>query len=63
MDERLAVCGPPARGEKMAPLCAELGSPEDGYKIFERYKDCGLATLTDRSRRPYRAGESIIRAR
>jgi len=25
-----------------------------GYKIFSRYKDCGIQGLTDRSRRPYR---------
>ena len=42
----------------MAPLCAEFGiSRKTGYKIFDRYKDCGLEALTDRSRRPYRAGE------
>ena len=29
-------------------------SRKTGYKIFERYKDCGLEGLTDRSRRPYR---------
>jgi hypothetical protein len=28
----------------MAPLCAEFGiSRKTGYKIFERYKDCGVA--------------------
>ena len=27
----------------MAPLCAEFGiSRKTGYKIFDRYKDCGL---------------------
>ena len=37
----------------MAPLCAEFGiSRKTGYKIFDRYKDCGLAAFTDRSRRP-----------
>ena len=41
----------PAPGEKMAPLCREFDiSRKTGYKIFERYKDCGLAGLTDRSR-------------
>src|SRR4030095_13308703 len=24
------------------------------YKIFQRYKDCGIDGLTDRKRRPYR---------
>jgi len=42
-------------GEKMAALCAEFGiSRKTGYKIFDRYKECGLHGLTDRSRRPYR---------
>ena len=30
-------------GEKMAALCREFGiSRKTGYKIFDRYKDCGL---------------------
>jgi Homeodomain-like domain len=44
-------------GEKMAVLCREFDiSRKTGYKIFSRYKDCGLEGLTDRSRRPYRQG-------
>jgi len=47
-------------GEKMAPLCAEFGiSRKTGYKIFERYKDCGIAAFTDRSRRPYRQANRL----
>ena len=39
----------------MAPLCREFGiSRVTGYKIFNRYKECGLDALYDRSRRPYR---------
>ena len=42
-------------GEKMAAVCREFDiSRKTGYKIFQRYKDCGLDGLTDRSRRPYR---------
>jgi hypothetical protein len=42
-------------GEKMAVLCREFDiSRKTGYKIFSRYKDCGMQGLTDRSRRPYR---------
>jgi putative transposase len=42
-------------GEKMAVLCREFDvSRKTGYKIFSRYRDCGLEGLTDRSRRPYR---------
>jgi putative transposase len=39
----------------MASLCAEFGiSRKTGYKIYDRYKDCGVHGLTDRSRRPFR---------
>jgi hypothetical protein len=31
----------------------------DGYKIFQRYKDCGIDGLTDRSRRPYRHANQL----
>ena len=30
-----------------------------GYKIYERYKDCGVHGLTDRSRRPYRHANQL----
>src|SRR5436190_7127355 len=47
-------------GEKMAPLCAAFGiSRKTGYKIFERYKDCGVAAFSDRSRRPYRQANRL----
>lgn len=55
MDERLKFIARLLEGEKMAPLCREFGiSRVTGYKIFERYKECGLDGLNDRSRRPYR---------
>jgi len=39
----------------MASLCREFGiSRVTGYKIFERYEECGLEGLTDRARRPWR---------
>jgi hypothetical protein len=39
----------------MAELCREFGiSRKTGYKIFDRYQECGMQGLTDRSRRPYR---------
>jgi hypothetical protein len=42
MDERLRFFARLLEGEKMAPLCAEFGiSRKTGYKIFDRYKDCG----------------------
>jgi putative transposase len=47
-------------GEKMAPLCIEFGiSRKTGYKIFDRYKDCGVQAFTDRSRRPYRQANRL----
>ncbi len=55
MDERLKFVARLLEGEKMAPLCREFGiSRVTGYKIFNRYKECGLDALYDRSRRPYR---------
>jgi len=55
MDERLRFVARLLDGEKMAVLCREFDiSRKTGYKIFARYKDCGLEGLTDRSRRPYR---------
>ena len=55
MDERLRFVARLLDGEKMAALCREFDvSRKTGYTIFQRYKDCGLDGLTDRSRRPYR---------
>jgi putative transposase len=55
MDERLRFVARLLEGEQMAVLCREFDiSRKTGYKIFARYKDCGVEGLTDRSRRPYR---------
>ena len=44
----------------MAPLCREFGiSRVTGYKIYERYKTCGLDGLNDRSLRPYRHANKL----
>ena len=60
VDERLRWVARRLDGEKMATLCAEFGiSRKTGYKIFERYKDCGVEGLTDRSRRPYRHANQL----
>ena len=60
MDERLRFVARLLEGEKMAPLCAAFGiSRKTGYKIFERYKDCGLGAFTDRSRRPHRQANRL----
>ena len=60
MDEKLKFVARLLDGEKMAGLCREFGiSRKTGYKIFTRYKDCGLEGLTDRSRRPYRHANQL----
>ncbi len=60
MDERLRFVARLLEGEKMAVLCREFDiSRKTGYKIFSRYKDCGLEGLTDRSRRPYRQANRL----
>jgi putative transposase len=47
-------------GEAMAELCREFGiSRKTGYKIFDRYQECGMQGLTDRSRRPYRYANQL----
>jgi transposase len=47
-------------GEAMAELCREFGiSRKTGYKIFDRYQECGIEGLTDRSRRPYRYANQL----
>jgi len=60
MDERLKFVARLLDGEKMAGLCREFEiSRKTGYKIWNRYKDCGLTGLTDRCRRPYRQANQL----
>jgi len=60
VDERLRFVARLQEGEKMAVLCREFDiSRKTGHKIFNRYKDCGLEGLTDRSRRPYRQANRL----
>src|SRR5436305_495988 len=60
MDERLRFVVRLLEGEKMAPLCVEFGiSRKTGYKIYDRYKDCGVGAFTDRSRRAYRQANRL----
>jgi putative transposase len=60
MDERLRFVARLLDGEKMAVLCREFDiSRKTGYKLFARYKDCGIEGLTDRSRRPYRHARQL----
>src|SRR5262245_32868686 len=54
MDERMQFVARRLAGEAMAELCREFGiSRKTGYKIFDRYEECGIQGLTDRSRRPH----------
>jgi putative transposase len=63
MDERLQFVARRLAGEPMAELCREFGiSRKTGYKIFDRYQECGIQGLTDRSRRPYRYAHQLFDA-
>src|SRR5262245_10851671 len=60
MDERLQFVARRLAGEPMAELCREFGiSRKTGYKVFDRYQQCGIEGLTDRSRRPYRYANQL----
>jgi putative transposase len=60
MDERLQFVARGLTGESMAGLCREFGiSRKTGYKIFDRYQECGVQGLTDRSRRLYRYSNQL----
>src|SRR5258706_13005903 len=49
MDERIGLS-----------LCREFQlSRKTGYKIFDRYQECGLEGLADRVRRPFRYGDQL----
>src|SRR5437016_8444956 len=62
MDERLQFVARRLAGEPMAELCREFGiSRKTSYKIFDRYQECGIQGLTDRSR-PYRFGRGMPHA-
>ena len=59
-DERLRFIARLLDGEAMTALCAKFGiSRKTGYKIYDRYKDCGLQGLSDRSRRPDRRANQL----
>ena len=60
MDERIRFVIRVKDGESMASLCREFGiSRKTGYKILDRYQECGLEGLTDRARRPHRYANSL----
>src|ERR1700680_3727701 len=60
MEERLRFVARLLEGEQMSEMCREFGiSRKTGYKIFQRYKEHGLAAVTDRSRRPVRYANQL----
>src|SRR5579862_7580912 len=60
MDERIRFVIRLKDGESMTGLCREFQiSRKTGYKIFERYEECGLEGLTDRARRPHRYANQL----
>ena len=60
MEERLRFGPRLLDGESMTEVCREFGIwRKTGYKIFDRYKEHGLAALTDRSRRPVRYANQL----
>jgi transposase InsO family protein len=53
-------------GEPMTELCREFGiSRKTGYKIFDRYQECGIEGLSDRSRRqlPFQVENYILKVK
>ena len=60
MDERIHFVIRLKDGETMASLCREFGiSRKTGYKILERYEECGWEGLTDRAKRPHRYANAL----
>ena len=60
VDERLRFVARLLDGEGMSVLCREFGiSRKTGYKIYNRYKECGIESLVDRSRRPKHYGNQL----
>jgi transposase InsO family protein len=60
MEERLRFIARLLDGEAMTDVCQDFGiSRKTGYKIYNRYKESGLAALSDRSRRPVRYANQL----
>jgi transposase InsO family protein len=60
MDERMRFVIRLKDGESMASLCREFGiSRKTGYKILDRYEECGVEGLADRARRPFRYANQL----
>src|ERR1700751_6044204 len=60
MDERIRFVIRLKDGESMASRCREFGiSRKTGYKVLDRYEECGLEGLADRARRPHRYANQL----
>lgn len=60
MEERLRFVARLLDGEGMSEVCRAFGiSRKTGYKIYNRYKEQGLESLCDRSRRPIRYANQV----
>ncbi len=60
LDERIRFVIRHKDGEDMSSLCREFGiSRKTGYKIIDRYEECGFDGLSDRSRRPIRYANAL----
>ena len=60
MDERMRYVIRLKDGESMASLCREFEiSRKTGYKILQRYEQCGVEGLSDRTRRPFRYAHQL----
>src|ERR1700726_1780379 len=60
MEERMRFVIRLKDGESMTALCREFDiSRKTGYKILERYEQCGVEGLSDRTRRPFRYANQL----
>lgn len=60
MDERMRFVIRLKEGESMAMLCREFGiSRKTGYKILNRYEQCGWEGLSDRAHIPFRYANQL----
>ena len=60
MEERMRFVIRLKEGESMASLCREFDiSRKTGYKILQRYEQCGVEGLSDRRRRPFRYANQL----
>ena len=60
MEERMRFVIRLKDGESMTALCREFDiSRKTGYKILQRYEQCGVEGLSDRARRPFRYANQL----